>query len=387
MLTWILILAFCVGQLIKVPSFNSAGATLLDLTVLFLSLIGIFKIKMFKSLPLPFLIASIFIFFCILSLIFTPLKLKPIEYLLSVSYIIRFGLYIFAGYLISCKIFKIDLAKIITYSTAILSVLGLIQLIFLPDLKFLASLGWDPHFFRTVSTFLDPNFLGAFLVMGLIFFLSNYKQLKNKKNLMAFTIIYIALMTTFSRSSYLMFLVSGLSLSFFKKSFKLSLIIVLLFIALLIAFQIYIILVSKPRNIDRGYSASARLNTWQQAFGIFSKSPVLGVGFNTYKYALEQYNLTSDEFTNSRGASSNDSSLLHVLTTTGVVGFTTYLIFIFSLIKIGFKYKNNGSLILSSIVLGLLIHSLFNNSLFYPHILFLIILLTGSISLTKDNKI
>lgn len=383
MLTWILILAISFGQLIKFPSLNSSGATMLDLIISLLIIFGIFKFKTFKKPPKSFLLIILFISTCFFSLIFTPLHLNLFQYLTSLSYTIRLSLYFFLGYLIYCQIIKINAEKAITYSSLILSVLGLLQLIFLPDLKSLDTLGWDPHYFRTVSTFLDPNFLGAFLSLGLLILLNNVNLSKKRSLLIIFTIIYFALMTTFSRSSFLMFLSSGLALSFFKKSLKLSVVVFTLFTGFLIAFQIYTILISKPRNIDRSYSANARVSSWQQAMEIYSKSPILGAGFNTYRYALNEYNLATDNFSQTRGASSNDSSLLHILATTGTIGLFAYLSFLYTLIKSGIRKE----VIAVSSVLGLLIHSIFNNSLFYPPLLFWLSLISSKASLIKDNKI
>ena len=383
MLNWILILAVSFGQLIKFPSLNSSGVTVLDLVILSLASFGILKFKQFKKPSTSILLAFTFTIVCFFSLIFTPLQLNLFQFLISLSYTIRLAVYFFVGYLIYCQIIKINTTKIIIYSSLILSILGLLQLIFLPDLKSLTILGWDPHYFRTVSTFLDPNFLGAFLSISVLLLLVKTNLSKKKGLVFIFLIIFFALTTTFSRSSYLMFIVSGLTLSFFKKSFRLSALVLTLSILFFLAFQIYNILVSKPRNIDRNYSANARLNTWQEGIAIFRQNPFLGTGFNTYRYALTQYNLADESFVNQRGATSNDSSLLHILATTGISGLITYLGFIYTLIKSGIKKE----IIAASSIFGLLVHSIFNNSLFYPPILLWISLISTNLNLTKDNNI
>ena len=186
------------------------------------------------------------------------------------------------------------------------------------------------------------------------------KKIASSFTLLAMTIVYLALLTTFSRSSYLMFLVSGISLAFFQKSKKILLGTFILFIGLLIGFQIYTQAVATPRGINREQSASFRLSTWQQGLTIFQHSPLMGVGFNTYKFAIREYNLSDSQFLESRGSTTNDFSLLYVLATTGIVGLTVYLLFILHLPPVA--------------ILGLLIHSIFANSLFYPPILLWLIL-------------
>lgn len=374
MLNWILIFAISAGQLIKFPSNGSSGATMLDLTIIVLSIYGILKFKSFKKPPQFFVSVLIFIFICTLSLTLTPLHLSRQEFFQSFVYTIRFSLYAFTAYLVYSGIFKINLEKMILISSAIISILGLSQLIFLPDLKDLSTLNWDPHFFRTVSTFLDPNFLGAFLILPLVLLAA--KNRSKKRELVLFILVFTSLLITFSRSSYLMFLFSGILLSLLKKSIKLFVVTILLFGILLLGFHIYTILISKPRNIDRTVSAASRLNTWQQGIDIFQKNPVAGIGFNAYRYALIQEGLSNESFANERGGSSNDSSLLYVLATTGILGFISYLFFLFSFCKLGFDNLKSRGVVLISFLAGLLIHSIFNNSLFYPHIMLWIFLLS-----------
>jgi O-antigen ligase len=364
----IVTLAILSGQLIKIP-IASGGISILDITIILFTFYGIAKLKFnFKKIPPHIKIGFIFLLICLLSLLLTPLHLQPNEYLVSISYTVRIFFYILFGFLYHLNIFpKIEenIENILIYSGTGLAILGLLQFIFLPDLKFLTSLGWDPHYFRTVSTFLDPNFAGAFFTLTLIILLS--KDILKKKYLVLFLLVFIALLTTFSRSSYLMFLVSGFTLAFLNKNKKMIGIVILLFCILIAGFQIYTQLISKPRNINREESASYRINTWQQGLTVFQKSPVLGVGFNSYKYSLKEYKLADDQFLNSHGATSNDSSLLFVASTTGIIGVICYLYFLLNL----YINKNTQfNKIVKAGILGLLVHSIFANSLFFTPILF-----------------
>ncbi|MDD5415831.1 MAG: O-antigen ligase family protein [Candidatus Daviesbacteria bacterium] len=364
-----LILAFAIsaGQLIRIP-FANGGITILDITITFFCLWGLLKIKLqLRKPPARITAALIFISLAIASLVLTPLHLKLNEYITGFLYIIRFALYILIAWLIFSDAFgdfRKSLQKTLLLAGISFAVLGFLQFIFLPDLRFLSTSGWDPHYYRTVSTFLDPNFAGAFLVLTLILIFQNLAMAK-KWNTLFFIITYAALLTTFSRSSYFMFLVSGLTFSLSKKSKKYVIITLLLFTFLLLSFQIYNRLVATPRNINREQSASLRLNTWQQGFQIFQKNPILGIGFNTYRYAIREYSLGDEQFLKSHGASSNDSSLLFVASTTGILGLISYLYFLWTLIK----SSTGKNLILISGLTGLLIHSFFANSFFYPPIL------------------
>ncbi len=387
----ILTLAIVTGQLIKIPVGINSGVTILDVVVGILCLIGILKTKFSRLLfPLHLQIILLFTAIAIISLVLTPLHLNFSEYLISFFYIVRLFLYTVLALLIytgALPYFKKNILFVFIFSGVGLAILGILQFIFLPDLLFLTKFGWDPHYFRTVSTFLDPNFAGAYFTLTLILLFQNFINSKKRHILFfeekislniiytsAFIIVFAALLTTFSRSSYLMFLISGLTISLLKKSKILAFLTLTLFITLLLGFQIYTEMVSIPRHIDRTQSATFRLNTWQQGLSLFQQAPILGVGFNAYRYGLSEFNLGDQLFLNSHGSSSNDSSLLFVASTTGIVGLITYLAFLFFLIKKGIK--DNFSI--AGAAAGLLIHSFFANSLFYPPILIWLLLISVS---------
>lgn len=381
LITFILTFSILAGQLIKLPVVNNLGPTLLDFSIIALLLYGLIKLKFkFKKPPAYIFAASIFVLIALLSLLITPLHLNKFEYAVAFSYTLRFCALVLLGWVIYSGGLKLSLKKILTFSGVGLAILGLIQFILFPNLGFLENQGWDPHYFRTVSTFLDPNFAGAFFVLTIISFLSlrgaaggPHSKNGDWQSILLFTIVYLALLTTFSRSSYLMFLVSGVIYSLLKKSRFLFLSTLILFLGLLLGFQIYTQIVAQPRNIDREQSASFRISSWEQGLTIFQKSPFLGVGFNAYRYAIREYNLGDEQFIQSRGSSSNDSSLLFVASTTGVLGFIAYLYFLRTL----FKFTNRINLILTAGLTGLLIHSFFANSLFYPPILAWILLISA----------
>lgn len=383
----ILALSIIVGQLIKIPVGTHGGMVLLDATTGVLCLVGLFQIKGHLKKPPEFIITALFfILIALFSLIATPLYLTTAEYLTSFFYTIRFFLYIFLGWLILSGAFtfislKQNIHHVLLFSGVGLAILGLLQFIFLPDLQFLSRNGWDPHYFRTVSTFLDPNFLGSYLVLTLTLIVAHPKGVLNRHFGILTVLVYLALLTTFSRGAYLAFLTAFGTLSILNKSAKLGFATILLFAGLILGFSTYQRLVAQPRGIDRTQSAEFRLDTWQQGLKLFQTHPVLGVGFNTYRYALRQYDLADEKFLSSRGASSNDSSLLYVASTTGGVGLVSYLLFLSSLLRIGPQNP-----ILLSGLLGLTIQSFFANTLFYPPLFLWIILLGAKSPSAKGQK-
>lgn len=380
---WILTLAITSGQLIKLPLLQG-GATVLDITVIFLCFIGIIKLK-FKLKKPPLFLASAFLFIAvtILSLILTPLILNLSQYLTSFLYILRLAVYFLLGWLIYSGAYpslKQKAHLILLSSGVILAMLGLTQFVFLPDLRFLTKDGWDPHYFRTASTFLDPNFLGGFFALTAILIIQ--MRLKNNYKILSFIPLYLGLLTTFSRGGYLAFFTGLFTLSILNKSIKLGILTLILSAGLLFGFFNYQKGVAAPRNIDRNQSAEFRLNTWQQGLSLFQQAPILGVGYNSYSHGLRQYRLANAEFLKSHGATTNDSSLLFVAATTGVVGLTAYLFFLANLLETAWKVfqKNIWGGICIAGVLATLVQSFFANTLFYPFILIWIILVSVKLS-------
>lgn len=367
MLKIFFIFSVAAGQIIKFPFQGYGGISLLDIFIFFTCFFLLLKTKLkLKAPPLFLYMAIFFIFTAILSLLLSPLTLTPTENLVSFSYTVRFFFYILFGWLLFSANLLRDFREPFLKIGFILAILGLAQLLILPDLRFLELLGWDPHFFRTVSTFLDPNFLGAFLVLSLISFSGRKISLLN---MISFVIIFVALLTTFSRSSYLAFAVAFFSLSILIRSKKFFLLTVFLVAILFSGFSAYQQLVSKPRNINREQSAQYRINSWKQGFTIFQNNLSLGVGFNSYRFALKEYKLAPEQFISSRGASSNDSSLLFVAATTGILGLIIYLFFLLTLFLNGLK--NN---VFLAGLLALIAQSFFANILFYPFLLIWILL-------------
>jgi hypothetical protein len=94
----------------------------------------------------------------------------------------------------------ISLPVFITSITVFFSLLGLLQYIYIPDTRFLASLGWDDHYYRLLSTQLDPNFAGIIIAIGLV----AATALQNSVwKYTSFGILALSLLLTWSRASWL----------------------------------------------------------------------------------------------------------------------------------------------------------------------------------------
>lgn len=301
-------------------------------------------------------------------------------------YLVRFILYslslILGYYLVKEKESNFDrISLVIILSGTLFLLAGFAQLIFYPRLEQLEILGYDPHQYRLVSTFLDPNFAGVFL--NILFLLTLFRWFKSKRVIwqVLASLFLLGVVLTFSRSAYVMLIVQIFILGVIKNK---KIILATVFVTLIIYMTVPKVTerINGAFNLDK--SAQERVESWQKGIIIFQKNPVLGVGFNNLKAALSRYNLV-EVFSKDGGhsASGVDSSILTTLATTGVLGLLVYLSFwimilMKSLRAITKNKSDNFSPVMLSILIGLFVNSQFINSLFYPPNMLIIYLLVGS---------
>lgn len=279
----------------------------------------------------------------VISLLIALFRFEPFQVAVGAMYLLRFLVY---SSLSGVMVQSIKLVPIVGVGTAIL---GILQYIIMPDVRFLEYWGWDPHYYRIVSIFLDPGFTGIILVLTLIFMvINNYHKFW-------WIVVYVALALTYSRASYLAFFTAFTWISIQKKDWKYSVISI---------FILGLTILVLPRNssgegvkLERSSTVYARIESWKKAWQIFSDNPIIGVGFNTYRYAQK----ASSE---SHAGAGSDSSILLVMATSGIVGFLFYLKYLKKLWEIG---KDN--LIITTSLVAIFVHSFFLNSLFYPAVM------------------
>lgn len=236
------------------------------------------------------------------------------------------------------------------------------QYLYLPDVRWLKLFGWDDHLYRMVGTFLDPGFLGIILVIG--FTLSFFRYVKGQKNLLlvaAFLLVSVAF--TYSRASFLALLFGIFTIGAISKKYKVLITFLLLFIGM-------IFVLPRPSSegvkLERLHSVDSRLENYQETATVFLRNPIFGVGFNNLCRAkIEYFGNTSID---SHACSGSDSSVLLILSTTGVVGILLILGILSQIVqRISFSDSDSQ---LFLITLGtVLVHSQFTNSLFYPWVL------------------
>lgn len=389
------------GQLIKLPEVH---IYLTDLAIA--GLVGywlgwkLVKRSKFVSPPLT---SPIFLFsgFAFLSLVFNTPLLSGREVGVAGLYLVRWivyaGVYFVVYDLIhNPKVKTLNLnpptggqiLSLLIGAGVVSAIFGLLQYFFLPDTRFLYYSGWDEHYYRLIGTFLDPGFTGMIYVLALILLISFYwEEFSKKKSLftmpalrdsfgMHFSLVaicYLALVLTYARSAYLAYLVSMGVIALKKKAPKFFVTVFLILLAT-------ILFLPRPSSegvqLERKASTFARVSNWQRTIKIAKDYPLFGVGFNAYRYAQRDYGFLGEDWQVSHAGAGADSSLLFVLATTGIFGFGAYF-------WLWWKILKTHNLIVIASAFALLVHSLFNNSLFYSWIMAWMWVLLGVFSRRK----
>lgn len=379
---FILLGAFSLGQFALVGNYY-----IFDLATAILAFYGIIHFLVNRNLKVPRYSVLFFIFSLLAgaSLLINFYRYGESEGLTAGFYLVRYVTYLLSGLVV----YNMFVAKYITWgqlerylsiSALFLCAVGLIQLTVLPDFSVLdPALGWDPHKNRVASTFFDPNFLGAYLVMVLTLILGSILEgRKDRFRIISTAILLIFIFLTFSRSAWAMLAVVIFILGLYKNR-------KLLFLSLLLAFLAYFLVPRAQTRIsgitDPADSARFRLVSWKNALQISQDNLLTGVGFNAYRYAQKDYGFLTIDNISSRSGAGADSSLLFVLATTGIFGALIYasaLAFPFlDSVASQRKYR----LVIISLLPALMLESLFINSLFYPQIMFIMYLVIFSSSL------
>ena len=277
-------------------------------------------------------------------------------------YLLRFGGYLLLIYLLLLRQQEKDqgsfrqLIYLVLWGTVLI---GFGQWFFFSDLRLLERAGWDPHLNRLVGSFLDPNLLSGFLILGI-------SAVWSWVPTFLLVLVLVALIASLSRSGWLTLLVflGGVSLSLRRWG-------VLLLLALFAAGAYYLPSVRERAAdlISFGPTIQARIANMQEGWQLFQQHPFWGVGFNNLRLTREQ---TESNLIGERSSATLDNSFLLIAATSGFIGLLLYLGFLFSLLYLVFYQNRNWALGWGIIALSC--QSFFVNSLFYSPTLLLLAL-------------
>lgn len=296
-----------------------------------------------------------FLVSCLVSLVANAYRLEQATMIRSFLYIARWGYYAILYFIVAKSEKPMLWLKGLYFTGVGFAVLGLAQFVLYPNLRNLAYLGWDPHYYRAFSTLLDPNFVGIIMVLTLFLGVVIKPPLNPVFRWILTGIVGIAFLLTFSRSSILA-LLSGLGVwVVYTKQWK------RLWIAALIIGVV--ILIPKPGgdnlSLFRQVSSLARIDNWRQSMALIASSPLVGHGFYALKTQVDTAHATAYL----------DNSLLFVFATTGILGLMSYLWLLTKAGQLldGAKEKSAKHLRIVGLMslAALIVHSMFVNSLFY----------------------
>lgn len=382
LILFIFLFSVCVfpfGNLFRFQISPTFSLLPLDVFVCSISLLSLPDI--IKNLTKSSLLKGIFAFYvigCVGLLISAP-WLRPASFTIAALYGVRFlayGLLLWiVGQLKNDK--KENLKDGLLYSGFAMAIAGILQYAFMPDLRGLFFLGWDEHLFRLFGTLLDPNYSGAVFVVTLLLALDRY--FTKKSSLLFAMVPLIATFLTYSRSSFLMLTIAASVFYMMRGMYKyavLGIVVIVLGIILI------------PKNIRsegvdlfRTASIDSRLTEYAQATEVFKEHPLFGVGFNAYRYAQLEHNFAEKEtIIQDHAGAGVPNSFLFLLATTGIVGTVIFMRGIWYFLYRAMRQRNA---LIASLMLGLCIHSLFENTLFYPFILFQYMIVLGTMTYAK----
>ncbi len=358
-----------VGQLGGIPLKEGVVVYFHDIVTCVLVGLVVFRYRKQGMQRSPVLGIPILVFAAIgvLSLVVNIPRYTPAQLGEASLYLIRWVLY--AGIYVASLHKQINsqfLKRGLFFTGTGVAALGLIQYALYPGLQNLWYLGWDPHYYRLFSTFLDPNFVGIVIALTMFIGLAERKLFVGRVFWVSQMINGLALYLTYSRSTYLAFAAGVVAWIIVKKEWR------LLWGLVLFAF---VIALPKPGGdtlkLTRVNSTLSRLENWQASIARFSEAPLLGHGFNTLRFRpiFTQPPILAGVV--SRAAAGVDSSVLFLLITTGVLGTAVYGWLLIRMGRLSWGF--------SILIIVLLVHSLFTNSLVYPWVLVILWMYAGAV--------
>lgn len=389
------------GQIVRVQISSGIIISPLDVIVFLLSFYLLLFATVKKKFPhLEFFHYFLIAFLCIglLSLFIRIPNLNSSEFLSSLGYFIRFVMYIVPLFLLpnAMRIKGQSILAHLVFAGFIFVVFGVIQYIFLPRLELLIFLGeWDIHSFRLFSTFFDPNYAGLFIALEIMLLYAFLHKKSSRKTLYLIMLVisYIALFLTYSRSSIIALAAGTFFFFLIQKKYKVLFGFVSVFLFSLVCLYFYSLQFrGEGVKLFRTASVHTRLSSYQEGINIFIKYPVLGSGFNTYKYARKNFSDLEivDKYSNASNAPSN--SYIFILATTGIFGFGFFSCFLLFLARnILLLRKQGGKDVFPVSMFGSLIiiltHAMFQNSLFYsPIVIVYVLLFVGGLQYSYSRE-
>jgi len=341
-----------IGQIIRI-NYHGLSFPLVDFSLILFSILNTINHLKQKTLKVK---NKYFLYFLIFSWVFLAFNLirygfdpiKPIFYLGRLTCLLSL--------LIFPPILEKSIKKFFILGIIANILFGFVQYFLWPNFTYFDASNWDPHLYRLVSTFFDPTFTA---LIYLFFIIKVFLDKKIPYRWPLLIISYVAMVLTYSRSTFMSFILAFTFISIKIKKPK-----IFLFSFILMISTIFLL----PRQpgegtkLERSSSIKAKIENYQEAINVFKKSPIIGIGYNNIGFIKIVNN------PNSHANFGFDGSLMTILVTTGVIGFVLFLL--------GLKtFYLQQDLFKKTLLISLLFHSIFANSLLYPFVLLSLIFL------------
>ncbi len=188
---------------------------------------------------------------------------------------------------------------------------------------------------------MNPNIIGFFAIIAIIFLNKNYFSENEKKKSLKITILYsisilYMLFLTGSRGGIISLLLIIILTFYFKEKFFLKRVKYIL-LSLVVSLFLYFIVINNELLNSRFFGSdeetdTGRLLLWESVISIFKTNPIFGVG--VFKYQHEIQSLNNDRIINTH------NEFLTFLVYTGIIGLAIFIYFLYKLLRLSItKYK------------------------------------------------
>ncbi|PIR62530.1 MAG: hypothetical protein COU65_03090 [Candidatus Pacebacteria bacterium CG10_big_fil_rev_8_21_14_0_10_42_12] len=302
------------------------------------------------------------------------------ESIVPFLYVSRYFFYGLFAYLLATQMPKLQqkkLPSLILITGIFMTFLGLLQYVFLPDTRFLRSLGWDDHYYRVIGTLLDPNYFGMLIILTVSLTFSLQKKLIQKALWFIVSFLLSMLALTYSRSSYLAGIVFLSLVTFVSKSKRLASMIVS---ALAVSALVFVV-APKPggegMDLLRTSTIESRISHEKE---VVADANILQVLAGKGMFASDSPKNSSSDLPNH--AKQPNSIFTLVYSSSGILGL---LIATFFIIKfLARLYKKDKYITLG--LVALIVHASFNNSVLEPILALFWLLLVAVVEIKARNE-
>lgn len=336
--TGVLLVAGALGNLIRIPlaTAGEKSAPLLPLDLALGAVLLIAAVEVWRRrrvlLDWPALWGFAFVGVAMLGVLSAPTRvgISGGQVVFAAAYLVRWSAYFAILPALSALLPRREGEWVVSVLRTVIltfAAFGILQALLLPGFAQVVYpestlyADWDPQGHRLVSTFLDPNYAGIYLALGVFLWLGRALA-GDSVSLWEGAVLLLALLLTLSRGS-LLGVVAGSFAMMTARGLSRRTIGVVAFgaVILLVVVPLLLPLAGEYGKLSLDRSALQRLVAWQRALTLLFDYPWLGIGFNTSGFVQLRYGWVG------RGNSSFglDGGLLFVAALTGVVGLACFI--------------------------------------------------------------